>query len=258
MIWIPIAAGALLLIAAYCVFENTAVKSTRYDISVEKEGGIRLVQLSDIHSRILRKKDLEKINAFRPDAVLITGDLFDRRKANVSGIAEQFGTIEAPVFYVPGNHEYGRADREEVISRVSDSGVRVLRCGTAEVNGTLITGLDYLGYAPFFSSEMGRHGNKKGIRLVLTHFPQFAEELLSSEADIMLCGHAHGGQFRIPFTRQGVFAPGQGLWPRYTGGKYDVNGKTLIVSRGLGNSVFPIRLFNRVEIVYLKVSGIRE
>lgn len=91
-------------------------------------------------------------------------------------------------------------------------------------------------------------------KILLAHEPQFFEKYVGAGYDLTLCGHAHGGQWRIPFTGIGLYAPGQGAFPKYTAGVHEKDGKAMIISRGLGNSEFPLRLFNRPEIVVIEIN----
>ena len=95
---------------------------------------------------------------------------------------------------------------------------------------------------------------KKEFTVVLAHEPQYLARYASSGVDLVLSGHAHGGQFRLPFVG-GIVAPDQGFFPEYTAGEYYMDGTEMIVSRGLGNSVIPVRLFNYPEIVCVELVG---
>jgi len=95
---------------------------------------------------------------------------------------------------------------------------------------------------------------KKEFTVVLAHEPQYLARYASSGVDLVLSGHAHGGQFRLPFVG-GIVAPDQGFLPEYTAGEYYMDGTEMIVSRGLGNSVIPVRLFNYPEIVCVELVG---
>ena len=88
--------------------------------------------------------------------------------------------------------------------------------------------------------------------ILLSHRPELFEEYVSEEVDLVLSGHAHGGQFRVPFIG-GIIAPNQGLFPKYDAGKYSKNHTTMIVSRGIGNSIIPVRINNRPEIVIVEL-----
>jgi predicted MPP superfamily phosphohydrolase len=90
------------------------------------------------------------------------------------------------------------------------------------------------------------------LQLVLAHEPQYIEVYRNSEPDLVLSGHAHGGQFRIPGIG-GLVAPGQGIFPKYTSGLYRTGNTTMIVSRGLGNSIIPIRIFNRPHVIIIEL-----
>lgn len=90
------------------------------------------------------------------------------------------------------------------------------------------------------------------ISILLAHEPQFIEEYSSASYDYIFSGHAHGGQIRLPILG-GLFSPGQGILPKYTSGVHNAGNGKMIISRGLGNSSFPIRVFNRPEIIIAEI-----
>ncbi|MGB7594321.1 MAG: metallophosphoesterase, partial [Erysipelotrichaceae bacterium] len=93
------------------------------------------------------------------------------------------------------------------------------------------------------------------FRILMSHRPELIKLYASKQIDLVLSGHAHGGQVRIPFLMPGLIAPNQGLFPKYTSGTYKESATTEIVSRGLGNSTFPFRVFNRPEIVVVTLKS---
>ena len=103
-------------------------------------------------------------------------------------------------------------------------------------------------------TKLGDLELKEGFRILLSHRPELFDAYTSTNMDLVLSGHAHGGQFRVPFIG-GIVAPDQGLLPKYDAGVFTENGTTMVVSRGVGNSIIPIRLNNRPEIVIVKLKS---
>ena len=242
----------------------------------------RLALITDLHSCRYGKEEcelIEAIDAQQPAAVLFSGDICDDRLPDTNveyllqGIASRY-----PCYYVTGNHEYmaGRAAFVRKISLLQRYGVRVLSgagvvlevdgrklciCGIDDPDFFLLDGgkrrhlgrqkmsarfLSQLADAESFAAESG------GYRILLSHRPEYAPEYASRGFDLVLCGHAHGGQWRIPFLLNGFFAPNQGFFPRYAGGRYDFGNTTVIVSRGLARESTPLfRFYNRPELVII-------
>jgi predicted MPP superfamily phosphohydrolase len=92
------------------------------------------------------------------------------------------------------------------------------------------------------------------VRILLAHEPQYLPDYAAAGVDLVFTGHAHGGQWRIPFTHQGLYAPDQGLLPDMTEGVFTEGGTSMVVSRGLGNSAFPLRAFNRPELIVMRLT----
>lgn len=228
---------------------------------------VRLCIVSDLHSCRYGKEMCQLIAAVRgvnPDAVLLVGDIFDDRlddsntKTFIRGIAS-----DLPCYYVTGNHEFWSERVFEMKDWLREAGVTVLdgSCVRTAVGGTplLIGGVD----DPTYLYEMWdrqlasarTQSAKDGVRILLSHRPECVEAYRTVEDsfDLVLAGHAHGGQWRLPFCKRGVAAPNQGFFPRYVDGFYPITDKlTMLVSRGLAreSSPFP-RFFNHPEIKVL-------
>lgn len=237
-----------------------SVEISRYEIISEKipknQSGFSIVHISDLHDEQFGPEQSalsELILAQKADAVAITGDLIDRRRINAE---RSFNLIKClsgriPIYYVTGNHEIKIAGIESFISRLEQAGVNVLhgdcrRIGPIDVIGI---GADRL-YSKDLFHVMKQRDNTV-FSLLLAHRPELVDKYADAGVDAVLCGHAHGGQFRLPLLG-GLYAPQQGVLPKYTCGKYVVENTTMIVSRGLGNSRFPIRFNNPPHIPVIK------
>ena len=262
----------LLLIGfgAYCLWADKAISERELQIKSEKIpsdfDGYRIVHISDLHNAHFGKgneKLLERIKAAKPDIIAVTGDIVDARRTNTV-IALDFikAALEiAPVYYVSGNHEFRIPQGKELIEDIEKLGARVLENESLELkkgnSKITVSGIDdpYF-YGGYMSDEedyvtaltLEKIEKTENSTLLLSHRPEFFDLYCEYGFDLVLSGHAHGGQFRFPFLG-GFIAPGQGLFPEYDSGLYEKNGTNMIVSRGLGNSIIPLRLFNRPEII---------
>lgn len=277
MIYAVIVIILLVLLGVFCYFQNNTIDKTEYIIlSDEIKGAVKLVQLSDMHSKPF-KKVLKKLDEIKPDIIAVTGDYINDKCKNKEKMFE-FGKEllnRAPVFYITGNHERRLDNFDELMKELSDLGFTVLLNDTAQitVNSSLITFLgldenqaDFKDYkarkkGTFKYKDMKPHFEKLdklgGFKIVLSHFPENFEKVkennyIQYDFDLQLSGHAHGGQFILPFLGP-IYSPGQGIFPKYARGSFGQRPQ-LIVSRGLGNAEFPLRLFNHPEInvIYLE------
>lgn len=225
--------------------------------------GFRILHLSDLQNKVFGRKQkplLRQIEASAPDIIVLTGDLLDRHKGrtDVDGAMSFVYEIMkiAPVYFVSGNHEHQSGVWNVLMEELNAAGVKVLDNGKSilERNGDIITllGLE--------DKKVNRHYDKLlhilmqgpgGFHILLSHRPELFETYVKENVDLVFSGHAHGGQIVFPFFRKGIFAPHQGFFPKYTEGMYEKDGTVMVVSRGLGNSGFPFRIFNRPELIEL-------
>ncbi|WP_424767626.1 metallophosphoesterase [Paenibacillus sp. sgz302251] len=269
----------ILAFAAFLYFENNELSVTEFQISSSKlpEGfdSYRIVQLTDLHNKAFGKEQqrlVRKVSGLKPNLIVMTGDLVDSKRYNaeVSLTLMREMTKLAPVYYVTGNHEWASNRYETLEEGLLGLGVHVLRNDTEIITlgqGEIrMAGVD----DPIFNvvadgdvDKMNEHISKALeaaepqendlFTILLSHRPELFSVYLKHKIDLTFSGHAHGGQVRVPFVG-GLIAPGQGFWPKYDAGKYEEEGTTMIVSRGLGNSVVPQRLFNRPEVVLVELT----
>ena len=265
---------ALLL---FCSYQNSHLETPYYSYKEEQLGAAfdryRIVQISDLHNAKFGKNNqklVDRIRECEPDIIVLTGDLVDSNHTNVDRAVQFVDEIVkiCPVYYVTGNHEYWleKSEYDELMDGLTGAGVVILDDQVVEISrgdakfrlvglddksladGTLGTLLNNAQNVAHEDSE------KKEFTVVLAHEPQYLARYAGTGVDLVLSGHAHGGQFRLPFVG-GIVAPDQGFLPEYTAGEYYMNGTEMIVSRGLGNSVIPVRLFNYPEIVCVELVG---
>ncbi|MCL2677580.1 MAG: metallophosphoesterase, partial [Clostridiales bacterium] len=225
---------------------------------------LRIVLLADLHSCLYGKNQeilLAKINAQNPDLILMCGDIADDDMPHggtlllLAGIANKY-----PCFYVTGNHEIWSGEIDAIKDFFRDYGVCVLEgeCQIVEVRGQLINicGVgDPSAGANNFAKQLENAFagiDEELYTILLSHRPERFEQESAYPCDLILSGHAHGGQWRLPFTSISLIAPNQGLFPKYTSGIYTSNGTKMLVSRGLSReSTRAPRIFNRPEIVVI-------
>ena len=234
--------------------------------------GFRIAQISDLHNEVFGSGNGELLTLLagtRPDIIVITGDLIDSRRTDVSAALEFVrGAVEiAPVYYVTGNHESRIPEEFWMLERCMENlGVSVLRGErtllTREGAAIALIGVDdptfqdkdSANWPGIVEEELGKLREEGLYSILLIHRPELLETYARAGVNLVFSGHAHGGQVRLPFVG-GVIAPNQGFFPQYDGGLYAMGDTQLVVSRGLGNSVVPLRVNNRPEIVLAELHG---
>lgn len=256
-------------------YGNTKIKVSMYDIEDEKIPvsfeDYTIVQVSDLHNATFGKKQetlLGAIEQEKPDMVVITGDLIDSSSADVENAMELVeGVVKlAPVYYVTGNHEAATNKYLELEKQLELAGVTILRNESVEIEcedySIQLLGVDDPNFTKtdeMFDMSTGIMKNNleemditDEYAILLSHRPELINIYSEYSIDLVLSGHAHGGQVIIPFVG-GLVAPNQGFFPEYTEGIHEINNTKMIISRGLGNSIIPIRVNNLPELVVIKL-----
>ena len=263
---------ALILLIAW---GNTALELNRYTITSSRlpEGfdGYRIAQVSDLHNAQMGKDNetlLAMLREAEPDMIAVTGDLIDSRYTDTD-VALQFireAVKIAPCYYVTGNHEARIDIFEEWKSSLAAAGAVILDDLATEIRigeeAITLIGVndpsfwtDYLfgdAESVMASKLEALHEDAEGFTILLSHRPELFTVYKNYGMELVLSGHAHGGQFRLPFLG-GIVAPNQGLFPEYDGGLYSEGGTNMLVSRGIGNSAFPFRINNRPEVLLIEL-----
>lgn len=254
--------AVLAALAGYIWWGNSSIVVT--EIAVTAPGlptefsGCRIVQISDLHNAEFgegNERLLKKIAACQPDFIFLTGDMIDSYHTDVD-VSIQFvrQVVQiAPTYFVTGNHENRvMAEYEHLRDAMLEAGVRVLEneLTTLERSGAAVSlvGLHDSSFTSVQDQLTLLAPQAEGFTILLAHRPELVGYYAGAGTDLVFSGHAHGGQFRFPILG-GLIAPGQGLFPEYDAGLYQIQNTQLIVSRGLGNSSFPFRLNNRPEII---------
>ena len=273
-VWIKLCAiiAIFFVLPIWTIWGNTALTMNNIKISSSRIptafSGFRIAQVSDLHNAEFgkgNKKLLELLSESKPDIIVITGDLVDAGHTDID-VALDFakGAVSvAPVYYVTGNHEASLSLYNELKTGLETIGVVVLEdekiqlkrdkevitlIGLSDPNFTLKS--DIFGKASaMVSTKLNSLTDDESIyTILLSHRPELFESYAHCNIDLVLSGHAHGGQFRLPFIG-GLIAPDQGIFPKYDAGLFTNGSTNMIVSRGLGNSIIPIRFNNRPEII---------
>lgn len=264
----------LLLLGFYLNFENITLQVTNYDISdskiPEEFNNYKIIQISDFHNNTLTKLSsdlLKEIKEQEPNIIVITGDLIDSRKTDTNVAINFLKDIKdiAPIYYVTGNHESRVKEYSQLKEQVKNLGINILDGKTIvlEQKDSIINliGIDdpkFFSEAAVSDSEIIKteinalEYDKNSYTILLSHRPEEFNTYVSENIDLVFTGHAHGGQIRILFVG-GVVAPNQGFFPKYTSGKYVEKNTTMIVSRGIGNSIIPFRINNRPELIIVEL-----
>ena len=256
---LAITLSIVIVIILFCNFQNKHLETTHYTYAAEQLGadleGYRIVQISDLHNAKFGKNNQKLVGRIRecePDMIVLTGDLVDSNHTNVDRAVQFVDEIVkiCPVYYVTGNHEYWleKSEYDELMDGLIGAGVVILDDQVVEISRGdakfRLVGLDDKSLADGTLEAL--LSDEKELTVLVRY--------ASIGVDLVLSGHAHGGQFRLPFVG-GIVAPDQGFLPEYTAGEYYMDGTEMIVSRGLGNSVIPARLFNYPEIVCVELVG---
>lgn len=265
-----ILAFILLIIFLYWQNKCVTVSHVKYqNIKIPKEfDGFKVLQISDFHNTKFGKNLITKINSCNADIVVITGDIIDRRDYKLEISVNLIKQINLPIYFVSGNHEAWADKYDEIKTSLQNENVIVLENeqtqitkGSSFIN---IIGVRDPGFVLGFytretqKSEMEEYLAKSvdssKFNLLLSHRPEIMAVYAKSKVDLVLTGHAHGGQVRLPWIG-GLFAPNQGIFPKYDSGLYKENETTMYLSRGVGKSRMPIRLFNRPELVLVELKS---
>lgn len=271
-----IASVVIILIISIIIFNitNTTDKLLVTNINIvnnKVKNEITIVHISDLHNAEFGENNIELIDAIvnsNPDIVVATGDMFDSSYTDLDKTYSLFSNLDekldCPVVYIKGNHETSRNNQFlELQERLKNLKTLVLNNEYIEIcihntNVNIICIDNNIKYnVEGLSNIIDSNFNNDNLNLVLCHQPENFNSFIKSSSDLInidliLSGHAHGGQVR--FNNKGLYAPNQGWLPMYTSGLYELNNNVkLIVNRGLGNSSFPIRINNCPDVSIIKI-----
>jgi len=254
----------------------TSISTKTYQVEttkIEKQNSIKIVLISDLHSTIFGKDQsvlIGKIKDIEPDLIILCGDIFDDvvpmkgtqlLLSGISGIA--------PVFYVTGNHEYWSHNMQGIRDELASFGVIILSdtYTIIEIKDTkiVIAGIDDPDKKIYETADYNQKDSMekafreldeiKYYKILAAHRPELIENYKKYSFDLVLSGHTHGGQVRIPLIMNGLYAPHQGLFPKYAGGVYTHKNLTHVISRGLSINPKLPRIFNPPELVIVTIKA---
>lgn len=264
----------VVLVVAFCLVQiiiaNSKLEVTSYKINTEFPEGFKIAQISDFHNSKMAENNAKLLSVLKetqPDIIVITGDLIDSGSTNVTVALDFVAELVAiaPCYYVSGNHESRVSEYADLTIGINELGVTVLEDSKATITwqGHTLTliGVSDPGFKAEYLSD-AEEGvmrdaldtlvcDDDGFTVLLSHRPEFFEMYAEYGIDLVFSGHAHGGQIRLP-NIGGIYAPGQGFFPEYDAGVFTLDGTTMIVSRGVGKSIFPIRYNNSPELVLVE------
>ncbi len=254
--------GAVLLITAIplvwiSAVQNETILLTSYTVTHEQIPasfeGKRIVQVTDLHNKDFGDKLIEAVSGQRPDIIVLTGDMISRDTTDATAAIEQIGRLTeiAPVFYVAGNHEGRSPLYASFAASLRAHGVTILEdrsvTWTVQDESVQLVGA----YPPIFGTYLPRDiqplVSEELYSIMLLHHPDLFEHAVACGADLVISGHTHGGQIRLPLIGA-FYAPDQGLFPRYDVGRFEKDGSTLILSQGLGEAAL-MRILTPPELV---------
>lgn len=258
----------------YCFAQNNWIKVENIKVVIDnlpKElNGIKISHISDVHlpkNAASIDSIINKVKEQKPDIIVLTGDIIDGstdiETCGLDRLCKGLSEI-TKTYAVTGNHELWNGQVDEWTNILTDNNINVIdnkiEIYTKNNNSIAIVGLKD-GSEYKLENFKNIKENKDMPMILLAHRPElfasYSSYSNSVNPDIVFSGHAHGGQFRIPIINKGFIAPSQGLFPKYTSGLYSSNNVEMIVSRGLGNSIIPIRINNRPHLPIIELVGIK-
>jgi len=266
--WLIFPALAILVALALIALDERLILRTYTVASPKLTAEVRLAVVTDFHSSDNADDVVAMVASCAPDAVLLVGDLFDddtqnRPTERTLSLMRQLSALY-PCYYVSGNHEAWTGEMDALYQQTEEAGVTVLRMssGVLTVRGQRIAlcGIP----DPYEMVFSGAPDTEEQLRqaledvdsadftVLLAHRPELLAKYAQFPLDLVVSGHAHGGQVRIPGVLNGLYAPNQGWFPKLAGGAYTQDGTTLIVSRGLAVRTRLPRIFNRPEVVLVR------
>lgn len=266
--WLILPVLAILVALALIALDERLILRTYTVVSPKLTAEVRLAVVTDFHSSDNADDVAAMVASCAPDAVLLVGDLFDddtqnRPTERTLSLMRQL-SAQYPCYYVSGNHEAWTGEMDALYQQTEEAGVTVLRMssGVLTVRGQRIAlcGIP----DPYEMVFSGAPDTEEQLRqaledvdsadftVLLAHRPELLAKYAQFPLDLVVSGHAHGGQVRIPGVLNGLYAPNQGWFPKLAGGAYTQDGTTLIVSRGLAVRTRLPRIFNRPEVVLVR------
>ncbi|MCT2534705.1 metallophosphoesterase [Aquibacillus koreensis] len=226
---------------------------------------ITLVQISDLHNHVFGDQNdnlIDTVKKLNADVIVITGDLIDRGTEsfeNMYDLIEKLTVINERIYFVSGNHEWDNEDTENFFNGLRERNVSLLNNTNTqiEVNGMMvnIVGVDDSSTDHENIEEAFDGIDQEIYTILLSHSPGIVSKYEAIPADLILSGHTHGGQVRVPFIGA-IVAPDQGFFPELDKGTFTIGPEqTLYIDSGLGTSIAPIRFLNKSQMSYIRITN---
>ncbi|WP_186579511.1 metallophosphoesterase [Aquibacillus kalidii] len=226
---------------------------------------LTVLQISDLHSKVFgddNKKLVKTVEESDADIIVITGDLIDRRTNSLKAVfslIDRLININEHIYFVSGNHEWDNPSKEELLSGLAERNVTLLNNENTQIHVNDITlnvvGVDDVSTEHEDMDKAFDSVGKEGYTILLSHSPNVVEKYTNIPADLILSGHTHGGQVRLPWIGA-IIAPDQGLFPKLDKGTFDIGkDQYLYLDSGLGTSMAPIRFLNQSQMSLIKITG---
>ena len=268
----------IIVVAVFLTWQNNAIEITKHKYTNNKLpndfNGFRILHVSDFHNKNFHGRLINKMKEINPDIIVITGDLIDRRRTNLK-VAEEFikkAINIAPTYYVSGNHEQlseHYTKLKEILKKHNvinmDDSYITLNKKDGKIGLTGVAApvqiknekdekfMDNDNYIKNILENLSQNSHVD-FNILIAHRPEQIHVYKEFDIDLVFSGHAHGGQIRIPSVG-GILSPNQGFFPKYSEGIHKEGSTYMVVSRGLGNSLFPFRIFNRPELVVVDLKN---
>ncbi|WP_020007310.1 metallophosphoesterase [Salinicoccus albus] len=276
----PVFVGFLVACARFLYKENKDIATAHHRIESDRIpksfDGYKIIHVSDFHNSYFGRKSenlLRKIEEAEGDVIFFTGDIIDRRTPNLKRAVHFLNKMAEmlPTYYVTGNHEAHYKKYRKLHKEIEASGVKNIsrkRCrlyhGDEYINLFGMEDLWFYGdendplvadiFDKIIKKRMISIGRDGDFTILLSHRPELFEMYIRHPIDLVFSGHAHGGQIRLPFVKA-LYSPQQGIFPKFTEGSHSKDGTTMFVSRGIGNSRFPFRVFNHPELIVVELKS---
>ncbi len=259
MIWVALIVIILLFIYNYIQISKPYINNVNIKSNKIKRS-LKITQITDFHSN--KYIDLDKlcrdIKSFNPDIIVLTGDIIDRKDKNLDlpmNLMKKIREINNNIIFVPGNHEDRNPLYPELQNKIKKLNINILNNESTSFfldnEKVTLVGVNFQINREEYNNVLYKINNDN-LTILLSHSPNKPIEYLTGKENVILSGHTHGGQIRIPFIGP-IITPGQGLFPKYDKGINEIQGSVLYIDSGLGNSFIPIRFLNKVQISNITV-----
>lgn len=253
----------ILIILTYNYYEVSKYKMNNVKFCSNKiYKKLKISQISDFHSSrfINLDKLVTDIYKYDPNLIVLTGDIIDGKKKEIDralALVDKLRTLDLDIYFITGNHEYRNENFELFMEELSKRGIIILdnRLVELEEYNVSLAGINF-GLSKEEYDETVSGMNVDSYNILLSHSPKYPVNYSENKEDLIICGHTHGGQVRVPFIGA-VVSPSEGFFPKYDKGIYDLGKTKLYIDSGLGTSALALRMFNRAQISNIDIEVLK-